>query len=676
MVTLSPDIIVWIKKKYATTEELQNADKFKAMSTPLQQQILASYQSLPDWAEAPAIATDMAQWAAWQANRAAELEAKRKTEIPPPLTANKTDTLPEPDVSWITLNTAKEKITWKADYLDKEAQRLNEIQANLVKYSMQNPELFRDKAQFQTFFNYNSRVPEQKKILDSFFDVQQVKFWEEKLQKDRLTAISNMSDAELMSLADTWDLNLINLDPELQARYALAKKNKDMLDFVYGTWDTTSHMPKIDGLDGLPDNIQQEITQASVDYAASQKGLQALQTQMQNTYDDLTKKAEWTGETDQYLRVKANKINASLQKEYNLKAIASADMLAKYNALWAEAERTAKELSDQTDDALKKMQLYSAMYGTYEQRNVPAEDMGAAKTIDVWTAKNPKIMQWNPKTQRYDIYVGWVAWGWGGWGWGGWGWENWALLGWISSFFNQDFVWDYQKYLQWWAPAKWVQTAVWWPTAFRQQANAYFNLIMKNSFKGVEVVDSEALRSKLISKAWNIDTLKTDIWEVLTQVWQLEAIVNYINKNWRPSKTLWGSSITQNLEGKISRAQLTSKWESQFNLWVLNWPDLEIISSVIPTPSIKNSLWSKKTAMQRFVDAGNEFIRDFNIKNAWSWIKISKELSVPWLVEKESDAKKALQNKINANKKRLWFSLVQWTTTLSQQMKLLWIGWF
>jgi len=40
-------------------------------------------------------------------------------------------------------------------------------------------------------------------------------------------------------------------------------------------------------------------------------------------------------------------------------------------------------LSDQTDDALKKMQLYSAMYGTYEQRNVPAEDMGAAKTIDV-----------------------------------------------------------------------------------------------------------------------------------------------------------------------------------------------------------------------------------------------------------------------------------------------------
>jgi len=51
-------------------------------------------------------------------------------------------------------------------------------------------------------------------------------------------------------------------------------------------------MPKIDGLDGLPDNIQQEITQASVDYAASQKRLQALQTQMQNTYDDLTKKAE------------------------------------------------------------------------------------------------------------------------------------------------------------------------------------------------------------------------------------------------------------------------------------------------------------------------------------------------------------------------------------------------
>jgi hypothetical protein len=47
-----------------------------------------------------------------------------------------------------------------------------------------------------------------------------------------------------MDITDLNDINLINQDPNLQAKYQQAQKNKQMLEFVYGKKEDVA--PRID----------------------------------------------------------------------------------------------------------------------------------------------------------------------------------------------------------------------------------------------------------------------------------------------------------------------------------------------------------------------------------------------------------------------------------------------
>jgi hypothetical protein len=58
-----------------------------------------------------------------------------------------------------------------------------------------------------------------------------------------------MSDSDLMNVNDINDISLINQDPNLQAKYQQAQKNKQMLEFVYGADYNKTPVPTIDGLD-------------------------------------------------------------------------------------------------------------------------------------------------------------------------------------------------------------------------------------------------------------------------------------------------------------------------------------------------------------------------------------------------------------------------------------------
>jgi len=55
-----------------------------------------------------------------------------------------------------------------------------------------------------------------------------------------------MSDNDLMNITDVNDISLINQDHNLKAKYDIARKNKQMFEFIYGKDYDKTPTPQID----------------------------------------------------------------------------------------------------------------------------------------------------------------------------------------------------------------------------------------------------------------------------------------------------------------------------------------------------------------------------------------------------------------------------------------------
>lgn len=450
---LSQSVIDSLKSKFTTVDELKANKAFTGLSEKLQWQALAAYDTpttTPPEVNTtpPTPITEVPNgwrivgWRVYDANGAYQgmadstnSTAQTDTVSPSvttPKTTPKTTTFNVNQETGIAegvrLNTEVEKETGSPDYQDTSDARMTEIVNNLDAYFASNPNAFLNEENFKKSFDVENgaRTAAQDQLIMDWYNGKKAEIDTVNSNLERYTQLTTMSDQDLMGITDLNDINIINQDPELQARYQKALKNKQMLEFVYWPDYFDEPEPRMDGLDGLPDNIQSEITQASVDYAAGQKELQALQTSMQNTYDDLVKQAEGTGETDQYLRAKANKINASLQKEYNNKAIQVADKLAKYSALNAEAEMYMAEEAQKKQDRAFNLSMFDSMYGSESTEETPVQ------TKNFGSSKSPNWKQSLDGGKTRQSIDG-IWWGGSGWSWGwswGWGWGSATAASW------------------------------------------------------------------------------------------------------------------------------------------------------------------------------------------------------------------------------------------------------
>jgi len=123
---------------------------------------------------------------------------------------------------------------------------MSEIQQKLTGYVQTNPEMFRNSNIYKSFFHYNERTPEQKKVLDDFYTNQQQVFKQQEQATVRYNELNSMSYQDLMDITDANDLTLINQDPNLKAKYDFALRNKQMLEFVFGRDYGKTPEPKTD----------------------------------------------------------------------------------------------------------------------------------------------------------------------------------------------------------------------------------------------------------------------------------------------------------------------------------------------------------------------------------------------------------------------------------------------
>jgi len=415
------DVITSLKNKYNTVEELKAAPGFATLTPKLQEQAVALYTPVVPKTRTTETNIDPMALEPW-------------------FNDVKTQVVPQPKITTTTQETKTEPTTTKPtepSKTDTSSQRLAEIQTNLTNYATTQPELFTDVNTYKSFFWYNQRAPEQKAVLDSFFTTQQVKNEEIKKIQDRYATLNIMSDNDLMNITDTNDINIINQDPILQAKYQVAQKNKQMLEFVYGKDYNKPVVPEIDGLDNIAWNLGSEITAAAVEYQKVRWEMDKLQDTIDWTYESLVKQYAGTWETDSYIRAKANKINSELTNQYNDKVREANMKLATYSALQAESQANLEEEQTKKQDRVARLWLYESMYGNYSYRN-RAQEWVEIQTKDFGTTKSPdrrQSLDGGKTRQKIDWLWGWGGWVLGGSGWSGWVWwtsKSWAKSEWMA----------------------------------------------------------------------------------------------------------------------------------------------------------------------------------------------------------------------------------------------------
>jgi hypothetical protein len=153
--------------------------------------------------------------------------------------------------------------------------------------------MVKDRANFEKMFDYNQRNATQKGWLDTWFKskVQDTATADSSLNIK--TSLSSLSDNALGMLTPTAEqTTAINSDPELFARYTTAKKNQAILDKIYNSFPEKDET-KIDGLDKLPGNIQNEITAAKDAWNVENDKLTQIKTKLDDKEEEI--RAEMSG---------------------------------------------------------------------------------------------------------------------------------------------------------------------------------------------------------------------------------------------------------------------------------------------------------------------------------------------------------------------------------------------
>jgi hypothetical protein len=134
----------------------------------------------------------------------------------------------------------------------------------------------------------------------------------------------------------------------------------------------------------------------------------------------------------------------------------------------------------------------------------------------------------------------------------------------------------------------------------------------------INLVDPKFLISRTPKQREQIDT---DVDELLNMKKMFDDIIEDISVNWLPKQNFsWRGRA---LKAKIRVIQLFAKWEKQFNLWVLTWPDLTLLENVLPTPgSIDATAAWRDVVVQQLWEARDMFVGSLNRSLNAAWLEV------------------------------------------------------
>lgn len=196
---------------------------------------------------------------------------------------------------------------------------------------------------------------------------------------------------------------------------------------------------------------------------------------------------------------------------------------------------------------------------------------------------------------------------------------------------------QYIEYMEGWKLPVWMKDWTVQAEQFRNQAQWEYIKAKNQAFKTqwFEIKNPEAFVSTSTAQKKAIDTAITNVQPFLSS---MDALIKTVNDNkWTVPTKLSASGM--DINQKTVNAQLLAK--EVYNLWVLNWPDLVLMQSIIPNVTTLENMtkaqwldfWkvlsnAKSIVLNNAINqgkwAGLEFIqskeRDAQLKEKYQWI--------------------------------------------------------
>lgn len=377
------------------------------------------------------------------------INANNKKIIQPVVPAKNTKVIPTKTVTTPNANSpeVKQAAQEAADLAakkDDSPARLTEVSTNLSNLTNTNPELFKDRGALDAYVDYKDRSLKQKEVIDNFWNEKGKQTMFNQMPSDNLgEAISNgtyaQADLDYMKATNSQKYAEV-MEAKAAADIKLAN-NIAIQSYSSLLWDGDKNGTPdfIDKLNAKTDEAQKtledyvaakstpEMQQAVTEMNGLTNEITDLQDQQMRIQKDIEKQygslpkslvsamvADQTNDIQSQIVTKTNLYNSKLWT-YNSRLSNLKD------AFEANTARISAE-KDKVNTALTSLQTIMNIGATVAATQAKAIDPNIGKTTDVYNSKWKKIgtMQWNTKTQAYDIPVAGTAM-WGSWGWGGWG---------------------------------------------------------------------------------------------------------------------------------------------------------------------------------------------------------------------------------------------------------------
>jgi hypothetical protein len=196
--------------------------------------------------------------------------------------------------------------------------------------------------------------------------------------------------------------------------------------------------------------------------------------------------------------------------------------------------------------------------------------------------------------------------------------------------FDKNKLSEYTKYVENWTVPTWLKQGSKKYNDFVQSAQEGYIDSKNESFKskGFTISNPDAFigtstkQKEAIAEAVN---------NVAPFIQSMDKVIAQVDKYWTETKL---SDVGKKMNQEIRNAQLIAK--EIYNLWVLNWPDLELMESIIANPTTIGAnmqLWSDYWDLLR---NGKKTIVDNALAKAKSvWLEYTWDVSQPIYTDKD-----------------------------------------
>lgn len=226
------------------------------------------------------------------------------------------------------------------------------------------------------------------------------------------------------------------------------------------------------------------------------------------------------------------------------------------------------------------------------------------------------------------------------------------VQGWETTF-NKAKTPQYIDYIEKWKIPTWLKV---WTTAyddFINQAEQWYTQAKNETLKTkwFEITNSQSYAS---TSAKQKEAINEAINNVAPFIQSMDKVIALTKKYWNESKL---TDVWTKMNQEIRNAQLLAK--EIYNLWVLNWPDLQLMEDIIKNPTNLTGIWLvwrdyaklleewKKTILDNAISKANsvwlDFIWQWNPTGNTTWPQISSKSS-------DDDILNYLKNKTNPSK--------------------------